>query len=186
VFWLDILDQRPGDGLLIVKNLYDAGKLVVPLIQDVIEAKLVFPFLRGRDVRRWIAKPSAYILVAQDPKTRSGYDEQFMMIELHNTYRYLKHFEAILRARSGYRKFFDQSKDAFYSQYDVADYTFAPFRVMWRQMVPAINAVVTSSVDDPFLGTKVTVTQHVVTLIPFQTAVEAHYVCAVLNSAVVS
>jgi hypothetical protein len=53
-------------------------------------------------------------------------------------------------------------------------------------MIPALNAVVTSTYDDRFVGDKTTVTQHVVTLVPFNSGIEAHYFCALMNSSFAS
>jgi len=66
VYWLRILEKRP-DELLVVENLYDVGKLKLKQVKSLIEPDLVYPLLRGRDVGRWQAQPSAYILMVQDP-----------------------------------------------------------------------------------------------------------------------
>ena len=50
-----VLDQRRGNTLerqLLIENLYDEGKLKVKHVQAVIEPDLVYPLLRGKDVRR--------------------------------------------------------------------------------------------------------------------------------------
>jgi methylase of polypeptide subunit release factors len=185
VYWLRVLGARP-DGLLMVENLHEEGDLTVPRIQTVIEPDLVYPFLRGRGVGRWSAKPSDYILVPQNPVTRTGVDESWMKVHLPRTYSYLLQFRDILERRAGYKKFFDPDKDPFYSIYDVGEYTFAPYRVMWRQMVRRINATVVGSKADEALGEKRLVTQHVVTLVPFQDEEEAFYFCAVMNSSMAS
>jgi hypothetical protein len=45
-----------------------------------------------------------------------------------------------------------------------------------------LKAAVIGSVDDQHLGEKVVVPDHTVILIPSKTEIEAHYVCALLNS----
>jgi len=183
VYWLKILDKRPDD-LLLVENLREEGKLDIPGVQAPIEPDLVYPLLRGRDVERWRAQPSAYILMTQDPQKRTGYDESWLRVHLPHTYAYLAGFERLLRQRSGYRKYFDPARDPFYSMYDVAEYTFAPYKVMWRQMIETLDAVVVGPAQDSYLGPKVPVTQHVVTIASFSDLPEAHYFCALINSSI--
>ena len=103
--------------------------------------------------------------MVQDPKTRTGYDESWLKVTLPHTYAYLKQFEAQLRRRSGYKKFFASDKDPFYAMYDIGEYTFAPLHVMWRQMIGPLHATVVEAWEDELLGTQTPVTQHVVTIV---------------------
>jgi SAM-dependent methyltransferase len=181
VFWLRIIAKRP-DGMLVVENLHDEGKLKVPSLQAVIEPDLVYPLLRGQDVTRWQARPAAYILVTQDPGTRTGYDEGWMRMQLPNTYTYLKRFEKLLRGRSGYRKYFDATKDPFYSLYDVADYTFTEHKVLWPEVGHTARVAFANAVDDGYLGKKASVPDHTVIMIPTHDQPEAAYITGLLNS----
>ncbi len=72
-YWVRIIRKVP-DGLLI-ENLHDVGKIKVERVRCAVEPDLLYPLLRGRDVRRWHAEPSAHILLAQDPETRTGIPE---------------------------------------------------------------------------------------------------------------
>ena len=58
-FWIRVLEKRPN-GELLIENLHDVGKIKVEHVQEVIEPDLVYPLLRGRDVQRWHAEPSAW------------------------------------------------------------------------------------------------------------------------------
>ncbi len=182
IYWVRILDERP-DGLLLIDNLEDVGRREIPSVQAAVEPDLVYPLLRGREVERWRANSSAYILAVQDPETRKGYDESKMRLEYPNLYGYLKRFESILRSRSGMKRYFDPAKDPFYSMYNVAPYTFAPYKVVWREVAHGINAAVVSTHQRSYLEGKVIVPDHTLILIPCESANEAHFVCAVLNSA---
>ena len=177
VYWLRVLERRP-DGLLLVENLHDVGKIKVKKVQALIEPDFVYPLLRGRDVGRWRAEPSAYILMVQDPVKRTGYDESWLKVTYHHTYAYLKEFEDVLRQRSGYRKYFDPAKDPFYSMYDVAEYTFAPYKVVWPWIATGVRAAVSSQSNG-----KVTVPEHNTSFTSFADGTEAYYFCALLGSA---
>ncbi|MDW7729694.1 MAG: N-6 DNA methylase [Bacillota bacterium] len=185
VYWVKILEKRP-DGLLIVENLDDVGKIEVPTVQSAIEPDLLYPLIRGRDISRWKATPSIYILLTQDPETRTGWPESRMKTKWPYTYNYLSKFEKELRNRSGYKKFFNPQKDSFWSMYNVGSYLLAPYKVMWRQMISKINTSVTETMEDDNLGLKPSVTQHVVSFVPFEILEEAHYFSALMNTSIVS
>ena len=182
IYWVKVLGKRP-DGLLLIDNLEDIGKRQIASEQAAVKPDLVYPLLRGREVGRWRASSSAYILVVQDPETRKGYEESKMRVEYPHLYGYLKCFEDILRSRSGMKRYFDPAKDPFYSMYNVAPYTFAPYKVVWREVAHGINAAVVSTHQSSHLGDKVLIPDHTLILIPCESADEAHFVCATLNSA---
>jgi len=105
VYWLNIVDKR-SDGLVIVSNITEGTKRKVENIQSAIESDLLYPLLRGRDVTRWKAEQSAYILMAQDPKKRRGINEDLIKMHYPKTYLYLKRFENILRERAALKRYF--------------------------------------------------------------------------------
>jgi hypothetical protein len=182
IYWIKILHRRP-DGLLIIDNREDIGRRDIESERAAVEPDLVYPLLRGREVNRWQANPTMHILVTQDPETRKGYTERKMQIDFPNLYGYLKRFEDTLRQRSGMQRYFDPEEDPFYSIYNVAPYTFAPYKVVWREVAPDINAAVISTHESAHLEEKVIVPDHTLVLISYESADEAHFACAVLNSA---
>ena len=93
IYWIEILNKRP-DGLLIVRNITDGAKRKVESLTAEIEPDLVYPLLRGRDVRRWHSSPSVYTLMVKDTKKRCGIDENEMQSNYSKTYEYLKYFHA--------------------------------------------------------------------------------------------
>jgi hypothetical protein len=179
VYWLDIIDKRP-DGLVLVANITEGAKRQVESVQTAIEPNLLYPLLRGRDVRRWQAKPSAYILMVQDPGKRQGISEDEMKISYPKTYQYLKRFEGVLRERAAYKRYF-RSDAPFYSMFDVGDYTFAPYKVVWTRVDIDIRGAVIESSE--VFGTKeVIVPIETAVLVSFSELAETHYFCAMLNS----
>lgn len=181
VYWVRILERRQ-DGLVVVENLPETGRTSLPVIQMAIEPHLLYPLVRGRDIHRWSATASAYFLLAQDPETRSGWSEHRVKVEWPQTYRYLKRFEAQLTRRSGLRQYFNPARDPFWSIYNVGSQTMATYKVMWRQMVPDLAAAVTVPISDSVLGSRVPITQHVVTCVAVGTVEEAHFLASVMNS----
>lgn len=186
VYWIRLLEKLPS-GELLVENLHDVGKIKVPHVQTVIEPDLVYPLLRGRDVQRWHAEPSALIILAQDPQTRTGIPESEMKRRWPKTYAYLKQFEGdpkkpvrgTLRGRSGYRQYFKPS-DPFYSMYNVGPYTMAKWKVVW----PWISKGMKVAVSGP-LSSHVTIPEHNASFCSFQAKDEAYFLCALLSCAAV-
>ena len=177
VYWLEVVATRK-DGLLLVNNLHDCGKTKVKNVNMAIEPALVFPLLRGRDVGRWIARPSCRILLPQDPEDPAkGFPESAMQSRLPKTYAFLKQFEQELRQRSGFKQFFDVETAPFYSVYNVGPYSFAQHKVCWREVAPDLSAAVCSTFDG-----KVVTVDHTLVGVSCQTEDEAHYLCALLNS----
>ncbi len=71
----------------------------------------------------------------------------------------------------------------FYAIYDVGDYTFAPYKVVWAEMAGTLQAAVISDDEVPYSGvTKVVVPDHKVYFAAFDDLDPAYYVCALLNS----
>ena len=95
---------------------------------------------------------------------------------------YLTEFRERLIQRVAYRRY--QSRAPFYSVYDVGPYTVVPTKVVWRRMDRRINAAVVELRDDPWLGPRPVIPQETCSLIAAASSDEAHYLCALLNSAV--
>lgn len=176
VYWLEIIDQRP-DGLLVVRNITEGAKRKVEQVTTEIEPDLVYPLLRGRDVQRWAAVPSAYLLMVQDPKTRQGIDEEIMQVKYPHTWAYLKRFEPILRERKSQSVRRLMEIGAFYSMFAVGDYTFNPYKVVWTRVGVEITAGVLGPTDG-----KVSFPIETATMVGFDDEDEAYYFCALLNS----
>ncbi|MFX0094781.1 MAG: class I SAM-dependent DNA methyltransferase, partial [Candidatus Hodarchaeota archaeon] len=180
VFYLRILQKFP-DGTLLIENLPQSGRYKsLPCIQKRIEPDLVFPLVRGRNVRLWSAYPSEYILVPQDPKKKTGLSLDKMNKNYPLSYEYLFKFKEFLEQRSGYKKYFTKEKDPFYTIYNVAESLFVPNKVVW----PEIGDFVCSplfSVQDKWLGAKVPLINNKIMYIPVESEEEAYYLSGVLN-----
>jgi hypothetical protein len=181
VYWLEVL-ERVERGVR-VRNLPAKAKRTVECAEAVIEPDLLYPLVRWSEVDRWSAWPSGYLLLAQDPLTRTGIDEDRMRRDYPRTLAYLRRFEPHLTARAAYRRY--QDRQPFYSMYNVGPYTLAAAKVIWRRMDRKIRAAVVETIDDPCLGLRPIVPQETCVLIACGGGDEAHYLCAMLNSALV-
>jgi len=184
IYWLEIIDKRK-DGLVIISNITEGAKKKVENIQMAIEPNLIYPLLRGRDVKRWKAVPSANILVTHLPRMGLiAIPEDKMKIEYPKTYLYLKKYEKELRDRAAFKRYFTKkdngrtiSNGPFYSMFDVGDYTFAKYKVVWTRIAKVEAAVVSEKDGKPILP------QDTITLVPTDNKDEAYYLAAMINSA---
>lgn len=176
IFWVKITDKVQGG--LLIENLHDIGKNKVARIQSVIEPDLVYPLLRGRDVSRWYAEPSASIILGNRTDKLAGIPEAEMKRKYPKTFAYFKNFEAQLRKRSGYKQYF-RPTDPFYIIYDVGPYTLAPYKVVW----PWITTGMRCAVVEPKNGRPV-IPEHNTSFVPFVDKNEAHYFCALLGCSI--
>ena len=180
VFWLKV-DQVLNDGNLLVSNLAEKGKRDIPDVKETIEPDLVFPVIRGSDIERWKATPKIFALITQDPKKRVGFDEHVMKQQWERTYGYLTRFREFLISQAAYKKYHEEPGNPFYSQYNVAEYTFSRYKVVWKQMTNDLIAAVISQADTPF-GYKAVIPLHTTAIFPVDSEAEAHYLCAIVNS----
>ena len=185
VFWLEQLGDLPG-GKMIARNMAEVGRQSVESLTVDIEADLVYPLLRGRDVARWIAEPSAHILVTHlSGDGLRAIPENDMTHQYPRTLAFLKNFEKTLLGSGLIRRYFTKkdsrgrasSSGPFYSMFNIGDYTFSPYKVVLREISTSLIA----SVSEPQDGRPI-IPDHKLVLVPFARADEAHYVCALLNS----
>jgi hypothetical protein len=176
VFWVEITAERPG-GLVIITNITEGAKRRIPQTQAAVEKDILYPLLRGRDVGRWVAAPSAHILMTQDPRTRRGIDERKMVSTYPRAHSYVKRFSDVLRNRPAFKRYF-KSDAPFYSLFDVANYTFSPWKVVWREQAATFTAAVVGIQNG-----RAIVPDHKLMTVEAASRAEADYICAALNSA---
>ncbi len=183
-YWVQELQHNGGETT--IENLADVGKIKVPKTQCTIEPDLLYPLLRSRDLQRWSAHPQASIVLAQNPETRGGIDEERMQQNWPQTYAYLQRFEGTveapargsLRGRALFKRYFEP-EDPFYSMYGVGPYTIAPWKVCWRRIDTELRAAVVG----PDEKNRPVIPQETITFVAFDTPEEAHFFCALFNSA---
>lgn len=183
VYWVEKIQDRK-DGTVLVKNITEGAKREVDETQAILEAEFLYPLIRGGDVRRWNGKPSAHILLVQDPTERKGVNQAVLQRDYPKTWSYVKHFEKTLRERAAFKRFYTRKHNGrteetapFYSMFDVGDYTLSRHKVVWPNMGNRLDAAVISVPSG-----KPMVPEHVVTLVALNKAEEAHYIAALVNS----
>jgi Eco57I restriction-modification methylase len=179
VYWIRVLEYFPN-GDLLIENMGNIGKIKVRTVQRRIEGDLVYPLLRGRDVKRWNAEPSHYFINPQDKEdVRCGIPSKTMKIKYEKTYSYFFNFRKEISDRAD-RKYYPKDSP-FYTVRNVARYTMSPWKVVWTRVASDVKAgVIGKSV---IAGKKrIVFPVETATMIPFETKKEADYVCSIINS----
>lgn len=186
IYWLEIIATRP-DGLIVVRNVTNGSKKKeIESLTTELEPELVYPLLRGRDVRRWHAETRYHILLTHRKGDRlNAIPEQEMQQQYPKTWSYLKRFETILRKTGIFKRYFTRKNKKgqiietgpFYSMFNIGDYTFSQWKVIWREQAKEL----TCAVIGPKFG-KVVIPDHKLVLVGSDSLEEAHYLAAMLNS----
>lgn len=189
VYWVQILSKNPS-GLLITNPPFAGQKKKIKQVKRVVEEDYIYPFIRGRDVKKWYVEGQyGWICVPHDPRTGSPANVNVIKAQSPNTYRYLSEFKEELEKRSLHKLW--GKGNPFYAVYDIGAYTFYPYKVVWKRIGGKISgkaefsAAVMEEVNDKFVGSKPIIPYEKLMLIPLKDAKEAHYITAVLNSSIV-
>ena len=179
VFWIEVV--RRSRGLVTIRNVTEGARKQVPATEAAVESDWIYPLLRGRNVRRWGAVPEHSILVTHRPGMKlRAVPELEMQTVFPATFSYLARFQTLLRERPAYKRYF-KPDSPFYSLFNIGEYTFAPWKVAWREQALPFTAAVLEPADGGG-----PVPDHKLMIVPLDSEVEAHYLCGALNSLPVS
>lgn len=200
VYWLEIIRKEPN-GVLIKNTQLPVHKKKVKEITEIIEPDLIYPLIRGEDVKKWYGKPSRYILIPTDSNGVT-FSHSDLKVKYPKTYKYLYNFFKDLVNRGGepyktklesYKKkqFASAEKMAppFYWLFNVEP-SLSPYKVVWKRIAGGItgkavnfaSCVITTSKDEIFEKEKPVIPNDSLILLPLKNKDEAFYVCGVLNS----
>jgi hypothetical protein len=184
IFFVRVLEHDKARGLCRIENDPTLGKREdVAKVSATVEAEHLFPLLRGRGVGAFKAQadPAYSVLVPQ----RGMHENPALQEEFPATFKYLNRFRSVLAQRSSFRRF--QKKQAWWSLWSTGAYTFARYKVAWREMPGGrFAAAIVSPVRHPQLGTKLVVLDHKLYFVPCGSLKEAAFLTALLNAPIVS
>jgi type II restriction/modification system DNA methylase subunit YeeA len=205
VYFIEVRGKTT-DGKLIITNPPEPGqKKRVKQVEAVIEPDLVYPLIRGRNIKRWYVDfEGKYIVVPHDPKSGHPIEPEEMKTKFPNAFAYFNQFKKELKERTikpflslrekikkGKNKFESSRAEMelekwFYIADNVGGYTFAPYKVAWGEISGAITGKATTfkcAVLELING-KPAIPDHTVNFIGVDNADEAYYIAGFLNSIV--
>ncbi len=182
-----------GEKLLRICNNSSRGK--EPKIrnlgehQGLVEPDFVFPSISGRNIRKFGISGGSYILVPHLKRkgVHNAVAETDMKVNYTKTYEWLLHWkEVLLETRIRNSKFYSEKRDPFYVLDNVGLYTFNTYKVAWReQNKHMVSSVISKKSTAPLAG-KLIIPDSKVIFYGTDIEDDAHYLCAVLNSDVVT
>ena len=213
VYWVQIKD-RLSDSLVLIANPPLPGqKKKVKQVEEKVETDLVYPLIRGREVKKWyISSDLGYIILPVDEKGET-LPSTVMKVRYPNAWSYFLQFfdDLISRNAQPYKSklqpyknlkgkerskvieqlpLIERKAPPFYWVFNVAP-ALAPFKVAWKEIAGAIrgkaefSCAVITPISDRYLGSKVVIPDHKLIFIPVQSEAEAYYLSAILNSSFV-
>jgi hypothetical protein len=181
IFWLEPLKSEKG--LIIARNTVEFSrkkKDELPEKQHAFENDLIYPLLRGRDTEQWKCSPQFAIIFPHQGDAA---------IEEHTIKRmYPKSFAYFheMRKYLSRRKMFDLSRKelAFYSLFETGDFLLSRYKVVFKEIAQRLTSAVLGIHSLSHVKNNIVIPDHKLMLIPFDKKEPAHYLCAILNSAI--
>jgi len=190
VYFIKVLGRAPN-GTLIVTNPPESGQRIkVKQVEAKVEPDLVYPLIRGEDVERWYVEfKDRYVIIPHNPRTANPIPETDMRVKWPLTYSYLVNYRRELEDRKIHKLW--GRGNPFYAVYDIGTYTFAPYKVVWKEVsarmtVGGFHVAVLEPLQDKYLGENTVVPDHTVVLIPVGNREEAYYLAGILNSTIIT
>lgn len=186
VYWVKVLKYSESNRRACIRTLTEEelsrARMIDPVHGAWIEADLLYPLLRGRDVGRFAAATEGWYQLIPNAHYENIDDEDIFADKYPLTYSYLKNYEGILRQRSTYKRY--QSHLPFYVIYCVGPYSFRPYKVVWleQQDPKMFRASVVSEQRNSLVPNALIVPDHKLYFADFDAPEEAHYLCGLLNS----
>lgn len=173
-----------------IENLIERSRLekakTLGVKQGVVEPDFIYPMVGGRNFDKWGINSYLHMVVphfASGSAIYRGVTTTTLKREYPKLYNWLFYFkDLLLETRIRSAKFFDPKQFPFYRLDNVGDYTFAKYKVLWKEQSRFMTAAVVSEINDPAVGLKTVVTDSKVLFVSLDSEDEAHYLCSILNS----
>ncbi|WP_368939824.1 Eco57I restriction-modification methylase domain-containing protein [Proteus mirabilis] len=191
VYFISVI-QSNGE-LVQIESRPEAGKKDIgPKRALWVEPDLLYPLIKGagdfeacylKITGPTYNKDKLYTFVPNTGISNNDYqlaENNLFSPRLKRTLSWFRNFENVLLKRSTYRR---QMKGApFHAIYNIGDYTFKPWKVIWPEMSSSFYAAVAGSADVPIIGERVFIPDHKVYYASFDDKNTAYYLCGLLNS----
>jgi len=197
VYWIQLLSETPT-GALISNPPLPGQKKEVKQIKMVVEKDLIYPLIRGRNIKKWyVEKELRNILLPVDERNEI-FPHAELKLRYPHTYEYFfSFFESLVKREAEpyksklkpYREMpFNKAEKyapPFYWLFNVKP-SLAPYKVAWKEIAGKISGKAEFSVAliKPEMN-KIIIPDHKVIFVPLDKEEEAFYLSAILNSEIV-
>jgi len=194
VYFVPVLQDN---GTLVqIRSRPEAGKKVLGAVKTAwVEPTLLYPLVKGagdfepcylRLNNPNSANEILYTFVPNIGIDKADYIASEIAMNgagMAQTKAWFSAYKELLQARSTYRR--QMPGAPFYDVYNVGDYTFQPWKVVWPEMSTHFYTAVAGSSDVPVVGSRPYVPDHKVYFAGFSKKEPAHFLCGILNTSMV-
>ena len=186
---------KSRDGFMLIENCIERQRrkdfLEKGVHKEKVEETYIFPMLGGRNIAKWHVKSNEFILVPHTKEYKYGIPVKELAKTAPKTSEWLNFYhDELLASRIQNGKFFNACTQPYYRLDNVGEYTYAPYKVLWKEQTGSMAAVVVSSylesIPDAdkmlFSEDKTIVVDSKVLMLGLENAAEAYYVCGVINA----
>lgn len=186
---------RGRDGLLLIENCIERQRRLDFIKKGVhkgkVEEDFVYPMLGGRNIERWKVKSNEFMLVPHTSYYKYGIPADELERIAPHTSDWLNYYhDELLDSRKQNGKFFNPDTQPYYRLDNVGEYTYAPYKVLWKEQTGSMSAVVIGSYlesipnadEELFRHDKIIVVDSKVLMLGLENEDEAYYVCGILNA----
>lgn len=183
------------DGLLFIENCIERQRRADFLKKGVhkgkVEEDYIYPMLGGRNIEKWRIKSNEFMIVPHTLQHKYGIPVDELECNAPNTADWLNYYhDELLASRKQNGKFFNPITQPYYRLDNVGEYTYAPYKVLWKEQTGSMSAVVVGSYYESipnadtelFSKDKIIVVDSKVLMLALDNIDEAYYVCGILNS----
>lgn len=182
--------------LVQIRSRPEAGKKDIGAVRTAwVEPDLLYPLVKGaRDFESCYLhldnpdnpNEKIYTFVPNKGIGKEDYaasEETMDSTSLSRTKTWFSSFKSLLEFRSTYRR--QMNGAPFYDIYNVGDYTFQPWKVIWPEMSSKFFAAVAGSACVPVVGSRPYVPDHKIYYAAFDEKEAAYFLCGLLNAPMV-
>lgn len=183
------------DGLMLIENCIERQRrkdfLKKGIHKEKVEETYIFPMIGGRNIAKWQVKSNEYMLVPHTIKYKYGIPVKELAKTAPKTSDWLNFYhDELLASRIQNGKFFNANTQPYYRLDNVGEYTYAPYKVLWKEQTGSMSAVVVGSYlesipdadDTLFSEDKTIVVDSKVLMLGLDNADEAYFVCGIINA----
>lgn len=190
VYFVNVLDSNAAAGTVKVRTRPHEGKTELGSPREFwVESESLYPLAKGAgdlhpcyflpECELYAFVPNKGINKADLDHAASSYNTQTNP----KTFNFFKAYKSHLESRSTFKT---RMKSApFFAIYNVGDYTFAPFKVIWAEMTGDFAAAVVEMGTVPGYGKRVYVADHKLYFADFSEPEPAYFLCGLLHSEIV-
>jgi|GEM_PF-398244 len=190
VYFVDIVDVNAEKRIVKVRTRPQEGKTELGQPRDFwVEAQSLYPLAKGAgDLHPcyFLPEKTLYAFVPNKGIDRAALEtsaREYNLSSNKKTFQFFKTWETFLQARSTFK---NRMKGApFFAIYNVGNYTFSPYKVIWAEMTGNFAAAVIASGSVPGYGPRVYIPDHKLYFADFNAPEPAYYLCGLLHSEIV-